>query len=126
VEFQWSAKEWLDMWQDFEVSIPEKPTGTTREHAEPFFRSRYTNPREANWKCERFLRAYRYLDTHLASFEKAFEAIGSSKRLIASPYIQVALFRFFGSVPDEKVVAEPSPEIFVKAAEEQRRGRPNP
>ena len=74
-----------------------------------FFHCRYSDPIEADWKMDRRLKACRYLDKHIESFEAASLAIASKKQATISKPVGIALFRFFGHATDEQVLNEPPP-----------------
>jgi hypothetical protein len=89
---RWSADEWIACWTGIEASIQGKQMEKLPASvAEQFFRSRYTNESEANWKMDRFLLAYRYLVDHLDAFEGTTALIASSKAIRLDTSVLVAL-----------------------------------
>jgi hypothetical protein len=118
MHFSYSFQDWLtDFGWILESSMTLKKEDSTK-HAREFFHSRYSDPIEADWKMDRQLKAYRYLDKHIESFEAASLAIASKKQATISKPVGIALFRFFGHATDEQVLNEPPPNIMVAAARE--------
>ena len=77
MNFAYSPEEWFTDWGWILESSLTLQKENSMEEARKFFRSRYTNPSEADWKLDRILKAYHYLDKHLDSFEKASLAVAS-------------------------------------------------
>lgn len=108
-------------WQAVLEASSTVPRARANQWLRAFFLSRYHNPKEARWKCERILAALRYLKRHADSFEKAGYAIASGKGGHVSKYIMSSLYRFFGYVDDAQVNAPPLPKTFIEAAHENER-----
>ncbi|HWX15569.1 MAG TPA: hypothetical protein VNY07_03185 [Chthoniobacterales bacterium] len=111
-------KDWLTDWDWIMQSSLTLKRETSTDAARKYFRSRYHDVAEADWKLDRQLRAYHYVEKHIASFEEASLAISSSKQATIGRQVNLALFRFFSHATDEQVVNEPPPEIMVAAAKE--------
>jgi hypothetical protein len=121
MEFEYRPKEWFEDWGRVLEASLTIPKESSAEHARRFFRSRYTNQAEVDWKCDRMLMAYRYLDQHIASFEKAGLTISGRKQATIGKSLSIALYRFFGHANDLQVQNQPSPEIIIAAAEEHQK-----
>jgi hypothetical protein len=117
--FEYDQQAWLEDWGLVLASTQETPAEKRPQRLHKFFHSRYTNPAEADWKRERVLMAYRYLDQHLESLEKrgGLGVIASKKQATIGGYVAIILWRFFGVVSDEQVKNPPSPEILIVASE---------
>jgi hypothetical protein len=118
MNFSYSSEDWFIDWGWILESSLTLQKENSMEEARKFFRSRYTNPSEADWKLDRILKAYHYLDKHLDLFEKASLALASKKQATIGRPLATALYRFFGHASDKEVVNEPPPEIIVAAAQE--------
>jgi hypothetical protein len=117
MEFEYDQQAWLEDWDLVLEASLETPAEKRPARLHRFFHARYTNPLEAEWKCERVLMAYRYLDEYLESFERRGLAIGSKKRATIGGCVAIMLWGFFGCVSDEQVKNPPSPEILIAASE---------
>jgi len=121
MEFEYGQQAWLEDWGLVLASTQETPAEKRPARLHKFFHSRYTTPVEADWKCERVMMAYRYLDEHLESFEKYGLAIASKKSATIGRCAAIMLWRFFGCVPDEQIKNPPSPEILIATSEMRKK-----
>ena len=121
--FSYNLGEWLHDW-----GAMGEATHTIEKENYPawvrnFFRSRYANPLEADWKLDRQRKARAYLEKHLDVFEAGSWAMASTESVVIGEPLMLALFSFFSHATDEEVLNEPAPEIIADTAEEmQRRG----
>lgn len=121
--FHYALQEWYDDWGALAGATETIEKENCMEWAAGYFRSRYTNPLEADWKRDRMLKAIQYLEKHLDSFEAESWLIASKAHMTVGKDLASALFRFFSHATDEQVVNEPPPEIIIRAAQECRRSR---
>lgn len=121
--FHYSLQEWYEDWGALAEATETIEKENSREWAADYFRSRYANPLEADWKHDRMLKAIYYLEEHLDSFEADNWLIASKATMTVGKDLVTALFRFFSHATDEQVVNEPPPDIIIRAARECRRSR---
>jgi hypothetical protein len=118
--FHYALSDWRKDWG----AMAESSLTLTKEDSpgwgRSYFHSHYTNPLEADWKLDRQIRAYRYMEKHAEVFEAGSWIIMSTKRITIGNHLALALFRFFSHADDERVVNVPPPEIIMAAAEEHR------
>ncbi len=100
MKFEYPPGEWLQDWGRILEGSLTVLKGKSNEFAEKLFRSRYSNPDEADRKCHRVLLAYHYLDRNAESFEKDGWIIASTKQATVAKPLALALCRFFGYASD--------------------------
>lgn len=118
---------WQDWQRDWEAVLEQSlrvPKESENNELRDYFLGHYPNPEEARWRCERILRALRYLEANSPSFEQGGWVIASSKGGTVTRYMTTALYRFFGVVDDVQVLVWPDPQLFIDAAEEHERINP--
>jgi hypothetical protein len=118
--FLYTPKQWLDDWGAIAVASEEITKENVSEWWTQYFRSRYTNLSEADWKGDRMARARRYMEKNIEFFEKGSWLISSSQTVTVGRPLALALYRFFGHATNEQVVNEPPPEIIAEAAQEHQ------
>jgi hypothetical protein len=120
--FLYTPKEWLEDWGAIAAASDKITKKNVSKWWTQYFRSRYANPLEADWKGERMAKARRYLEKHIEVFEAGSWVIASSETVTVGKHLALALYRFFGHATDQQVMNEPPPDIICGAAEEHRRG----
>jgi hypothetical protein len=118
--YPYHLREWVVDWSNVLEATTKVPKEKANEHLRKVFSSRYTDAKEAQWKCTRILNALDYMKANVDSFEKAGLLIASSKSGTVGKHLSFALYRFFGYVDDIEVKTPPSPQVFIDAAEQDR------
>jgi hypothetical protein len=114
-KFEYSAEEWATHFEHFFRS----PNGSNRHELMRYFHSQYPSPQtpsEGCWKMNRCGTALAYLMRHLADFEKFVVVLGR-KGLVSFPIV-LALWRYYGAIPDEYLKVEPAPELILGLVED--------
>jgi hypothetical protein len=93
------------------------PSGPTREALMRYFHAQYPSASEGCWKMNRCSAALAYLFAHLADFEQ-FVVLHDRRGLVSEPML-VALWRYFGRIPDEHLGDNPDPHMILGFAQEE-------
>jgi hypothetical protein len=123
MSFHYTLQDWLRDWGAMAEASESVPREKSVNWATDYYRSRYTDSSEADWKLDRMLRAIRYTEKHFDSFESESWLFGSQQNMVVGKDLVLALFRFFSHATDVQVNNEPPPEIIMRAAQECREAR---
>jgi hypothetical protein len=113
-KYEYSSDEWVRHFDHF-FRLPE---GSNKDELLRYFRTNYKSvPSEGCWKMNRCAAALAYLMRHLADFEQ-FVVTHERRALISTPIV-IALWRYYGRMPDEHLSDEPDPKMILELATEE-------
>ena len=112
-KYQYSTEEWIAHFDHFFHA----PQESDKEGLLRYFHAQYQGNLEGCWKMNRFGMAWSYLMRHLEDFEK-FVVVHEKRALVSAPIV-LALWRYYGAIPNEHLADEPSADLIFRLASDE-------
>jgi hypothetical protein len=113
-KYEYSIDEWLRHFDFFFRS----PRGSNKDELLLYFETHYhSSASEGFWKMKRFETAFAYLMGHLKDFEQ-FVVTHERLALVSAPIV-IALWRYYGKIPDEHLSDDPDVHLISEMAKEE-------
>ena len=82
-----------------------------------YFAAAFPDPKESHYKFRRFAASVRYLYSHLRAFDE-FVVRGEKLGLVSAPIV-LALWRYYGRIPEEFLQTDAPEEMILRFAREE-------
>lgn len=113
-EYEFGADEFVAAFDAYARGAESPSMGYTPT---AYFAAEYPDPKESSYKHRRFAASVLYLYKHLRAFDE-FVVRGEKRGLVSAPIV-LALWRYYGQIPEESLQTAPPEEMILRFAREE-------